>query len=235
MRQLSYLKTLREPVYTKLSMVRDIASGEYYVEKSLVVKTDFQKRLFENEVSIHSLLDNRYIIKFVQRLEDYRFLMEYASYGNLQKVIDSSTEEKLRIKLCVNFLKGLAHIHELGYVHNDIKPSNILITGDNRAKLADFALSGKIGEVTFEQHPVSFILGTDFFKAHHSKSRFVNLVSNDIYAVGIVLYLLFSQGKTCQSVDLRLIETPLISDIVQSCLDGSFQEVNQIIPSLCNT
>lgn len=234
MRRLSYLKILREPIYTKLCLVKDIDAGEYYVEKSLIVTIDFQKQLFENEVRIHSMLEHPYIIKFVESSEDYRFLMEYAVNGNLQKIIDSNTEEKLRIKLSINFLKGLAYLHELGYVHNDVKPSNIMVTRNDRAKLADFAFSGKIGEITFDQPPISFVLGTEFYKLNQEKSRFVNLVSNDIYAVGIVLNLLFSQGKLGEKTDTQKIKNPAVKEIVQNCLNGSFKEINQAIGSLSN-
>lgn len=231
---MSYLKILREPIYTKLCLVKDIDAGEYYVEKSLIVTIDFQKQLFENEVRIHSMLEHPYIIKFVESSEDYRFLMEYAVNGNLQKIIDSNTEEKLRIKLSINFLKGLAYLHELGYVHNDVKPSNIMVTRNDRAKLADFAFSGKIGEITFDQPPISFVLGTEFYKLNQEKSRFVNLVSNDIYAVGIVLNLLFSQGKLGEKTDTQKIKNPAVKEIVQNCLNGSFKEINQAIGSLSN-
>lgn len=229
MRRLSYLKTLRDPIYTKLSLVRDIDEGEYYVEKLLMVTTDFQKRLFANEARIHSMLNHRYIIQFVEPFEDYRFLMEYAAKGNLQKIIDSNEDEKLCIKLSINLLKGLAYLHELGYVHNDIKPTNILITRDNRAKLADFAFTGKVGEVTFDHFPVSFVLGTELFKPGQEKSRFVNLISNDIYAVGIVLYLLFSPGKTGEKVEPQRIKNAAIREIVQNCINNSYTEVSQII------
>lgn len=234
MRRLSYLKILRDPVYTKLCLVRDIDAGEYYVEKSLMVTIDFQKKLFENEVRIHSMLDHQYIIKFVESVENYRFLMEYAVNGNLQKIIGSNSEEKLRIKLSVNFLKGLSYLHELGYVHNDIKPSNIMVTRNDRAKLADFAFSGKVGEITFHQPPVSFVLGTEFYKPSQEKSRYVNLFSNDIYAVGIVLNLLFSQGKVEEKTNPQKINNPAISGIVQNCFNGSFREITQVIGSLSN-
>ena len=234
MRHLSYLKVLREPVYTKLTMVKDIDEGEYYVEKSLIVNIDIQKQLFENEVRIHSQLDHRYIVKFVELLEQYRFLIEYAPKGNLQHIIDSDADQKLRIKLSLNFLRGLMYLHESGYVHNDIKPSNILINNDNRAKLADFAFTGKIGEVTFQQVPASFVLGTASFKLHDEKTRYINLISNDIYAVGIVLLHLFSTKEARNKSDPRSIQEPIIREIVRNCLNGHFKEIGPICDALSN-
>lgn len=229
--RLRYLRTLREPIYTKLCVVKDIDAGEYLVEKSLIVSIDFQQQLFRNEIAVHSKLNHRYIVGFIDVLEDFRFLMEYATNGSLQSVIDSTADENQRLKYCVNFLTGLSHLHESGYSHNDIKPSNILISRNNRAKLADFAFSGKIGEVTFRDLPGSFVLGTDFFRPREERDNFVNRVANDIYAVGVLLYLLFSYGvaKPGKNIDLQLVQNPHIREIILGCLNRTVTEVGEII------
>lgn len=232
MKRLNYLKVLREPVYTKLSLVKDLDKGEYFVEKSLIVEIDFQKTLFENEVNVHASLNNRYIITFIEQLEAYKFLMEYASAGNLMEVIHAGTDEKLKIKYCIQFLTGLAYLHEQGFAHNDIKPSNILINRDNRAKLSDFAFCGKLGEVTFKDIPSAFILGTDFFRRPGMESSFSNQISNDLYAVGKVLYLLFSGSRDYKRIDLANIENPTIRDIVESCLNGTISSLEPILKIL---
>ncbi len=232
--RLSCLRTLRDPVYTKLCVVKDVDEGKYYVEKSLIVATKFQKQLFRNEITVHSLLKHRYIIKFVEKLDDMRFLMEYAINGSLENVIDSDAGEDERLKYSINFLTGLEYLHDFGYSHNDIKPSNILISKDNRAKLADFAFAGKIGETAFPDAPGSFVLGTDFFKPRKERNNFVNRPSNDIYAVGIVLYLLFSFGraKPGKYVDLLLVNNPRVKEIVQGCLEGSVTSIREILGEL---
>jgi len=227
-----YLKILREPVYTKLCMVKDNERDEYFVEKSLMVNIDFQKRLFENEMAVHQKLDNRYIIKFIEQLGEHCFLMEYASYGNFQRVIDSDMDEKERLRLLLNALKGLEYLHALGYAHNDIKPSNILVTGEYRAKLSDFAFSGVIDTVSFNDIPSYFYLGTEFFRPPEEKTSYVNRLSNDIYAIGKVLYLLFSGLKKTSVLDLDSIANPNIGEIVRNCLNGSYFSVEPIIRAL---
>jgi serine/threonine protein kinase len=42
-------------------------------------------------------------------------------------------------------LSGLAHMHAKGWVHRDLKPTNILVTSGNLIKIADFGLSRNIG------------------------------------------------------------------------------------------
>lgn len=233
MRHLSYLKTLSDAAYTKLLLVKDIHNSEYYVEKSLEVNMDFQERLFENEIKIHSTLDHRYVIRYIEQTGPLKFLMEYAANGNLEKFILSGAGEKARIKVALQFIKGLAYLHELGFAHNDIKPTNILITKENRAKLADFAFAGKIGETTFKETPGFFKLGTDFFRRPQMKhTHNVNLVENDIYGTGVVLYLLFSWGKERKAIDLQLIPNPVLQTIVQDCLDETVQTVDRLISQL---
>ena len=39
-------------------------------------------------------------------------------------------------------MEGLLYLHDNNVVHNDMKPSNILITGDGTAKISDFGISG---------------------------------------------------------------------------------------------
>jgi mitosis inhibitor protein kinase SWE1 len=40
---------------------------------------------------------------------------------------------------------GLQHIHDCGYVHLDIKPANLLITGAGTLQIGDFGMAAAIG------------------------------------------------------------------------------------------
>ncbi|MCP4215859.1 MAG: protein kinase family protein [bacterium] len=232
MGRLFHLKVIRDSVYTKLSLVKDAENGQYYVEKSLSVSMDFQKQLFKNEIRVHSTLENRYVARFMQQTGEYSFLMEYASMGNLQSFIENSVDDVLRVKVCLNFLKGLSYMHEIGLVHNDIKPSNILICKDYRAKLTDFAFAGKIDEQIFSHPPQFFQLGTDCFRRPGMGDSTFSRLDNDIYAAGVVLYLLFSGRNDKCDVSLGLIQNPVVRQVVKDCLNCRIRAVKDIIASL---
>lgn len=230
MRKLSYLNILNDTGATRLSLVRDINTGHYFMEKYLAVQIEFQKELFENEINIHSRLKNKYVIEFVERISDGSFLMEYAPHGNLDLKFPENREKK--VAWSIQFLTGLSYIHELGYVHNDIKPSNILITKDSRAKLSDFAFSGKVGEKSFENMPDYFIPGSDYFRPNPDIKYQQNSKSNDIYSVGVVLYLLFSGGEKFNKINIELIEDKALKKLAGSCLNGSVEDVGKIVEEL---
>jgi serine/threonine protein kinase len=64
-------------------------------------------------------------------------LMELAR-GNLKTVRLNPTQQAVVILQC---LSAVAHLHELGFVHRDLKPTNILLDANCNAKLGDFGES----------------------------------------------------------------------------------------------
>lgn len=50
--------------------------------------------------------------------------------------------------------EGLAHLHERGWVHGDVKPGNVLYDGVGRPRLADFGLAGQAGQACRDDGPV---------------------------------------------------------------------------------
>jgi serine/threonine protein kinase len=48
--------------------------------------------------------------------------MEYLPMGDLAQCVDSTINESQTKQITIDMLKGLAHIHEEGFVHRDLKP-----------------------------------------------------------------------------------------------------------------
>ncbi|CAJ1407329.1 unnamed protein product [Effrenium voratum] len=85
-------------------------------------------------------------------------------------------------------LSALQHLHDLGIVHGDVKPGNILVAnGGGRVVLADLGLAQQIPEGKSE---VPLIGGSLGYLAPECLEEKVYRKSSDIFALGAVMYLL---------------------------------------------
>jgi serine/threonine protein kinase len=87
-------------------------------------------------------------------------------------------------------LAALEAAHAIGLLHRDIKPGNVLITEDNRAKVADFGIAKMmIGQGgARDETAVGLVLGTPAYLAPERLAGQPATVSTDLFAVGVVLY-----------------------------------------------
>ncbi|XP_058081887.1 protein LYK5-like [Magnolia sinica] len=103
-----------------------------------------------------------------------------------------------RVQIALDVANGLHYLHnftEPAYVHKDIKTSNILLNGDLRAKIANFALAtsseGKEGLFAMTRH----VVGTVGYMAPEYFATGLVTPKLDVYAFGVVMLELIT-GKT---------------------------------------
>lgn len=77
-------------------------------------------------------------------------------------------------------LLGLTVLHEAGYLHADIKPSNVMIDQMGSVKLVDFGRAVIIGE------PISILLGSPFYMAPETHRLEPGQPQSDLYGAGFV-------------------------------------------------
>ncbi len=94
------------------------------------------------------------------------------------------------IEIARQICLGLAAAHEAGMLHRDLKPANIMIDGRGRARITDFGLAGLADELARD----GAIAGTPGYMAPEQLAGGRVSVRSDIYALGLVLYEIFT-GK----------------------------------------
>lgn len=83
---------------------------------------------------------------------------------------------------------GLAAAHDRGVLHRDLKPANVMVDGRGRVRLADFGLAGAVASDT------AGLAGTPAYMAPELFAGQPSTIQSDIYALGLVLYEMFT-GK----------------------------------------
>lgn len=95
----------------------------------------------------------------------------------------------------VNILNGLSALHEAGYLHRDIDPSNIMVNRDGNIKLIDFGICKKQSTLNTQDKGLT-AMGVFMGKVNYASPELVigdvlhQNTTTDIYAVGVLLFQL---------------------------------------------
>jgi serine/threonine-protein kinase len=132
--------------------------------------------------------------------------MEYVDgedLASLLRRIGRLPEDKA-VQLARQMCAGLAAAHDEGILHRDLKPANIMIDGRGRAKITDFGLAGASVGIAGRDARV----GTPEYMAPEQLDGAELTVRTDLYALGLVLYELFT-GKPAFEIrsDYQLLAT----------------------------
>ena len=93
---------------------------------------------------------------------------------------------------------GLAAAHRSGVLHRDLKPSNVMIDGKGRARITDFGLAIAASEADQQTSPA----GTPGYLAPELLAGAAPSIQSDLYALGLVLYELFTGKKAFDASSL---------------------------------
>jgi serine/threonine-protein kinase len=101
---------------------------------------------------------------------------------------------------------GLAAIHEAGILHRDLKPANVIIDGKGKARITDFGIAGIEEELTGGE----IRIGTPAYMSPEQITGKEVSQRSDIYALGLLLYEIFTGKQTFQadSIDDLLTTAP---------------------------
>ena len=127
------------------------------------------------------------------------FAMEYI--GNAKSLTDYARDAKLRTRQRVQLFRqaceAVAHGHQRGVIHRDLKPGNLLVDGSGQLKVIDFGVARSTDSdmaVTTMQTDVGQLIGTvQYMSPEQFDADPHDLdIRSDVYALGVVLYELLT-------------------------------------------
>ncbi len=127
-------------------------------------------------------------------------------------------------------LAGLAAAHQAGIVHRDVKPENVLITGDGRVKVVDFGLARASAAVGNTR--AGMIIGSVAYIAPEQVTGTPSDARTDVYAAGIMLFeMLTGRQPFTGETPLAVAYAHVNSDVpaVSSLVGGIPSGVDQLV------
>jgi pSer/pThr/pTyr-binding forkhead associated (FHA) protein len=222
-------------------LARDQKTGRSVAIKTLlpeVAVTEVSQRRFMREIQVAAALEHPNIVRFLESGTSngsVYLITEFVEGPDAARLADAQGGRlpfREAIDIVSQALDALAYAHSKGYIHRDIKESNILISGappSYIAKLTDFGLAK-----SFTQSGMSGITmagdmaGTFAYMPPEQIRDFRNVrPTSDIYAIGMTAYSLLA-GDTA----LDLGPNNDIAGTVRAIFEGRVIPLRQRVPEV---
>lgn len=185
----------------------DLATDEKFVRK------------FQREASAASNLDHPNIVGIYDVGEDdgnYYIVMEYVEGRTLKSLIKRRGALTLPevIDIMTQLTSGIAHAHEKGIIHRDIKPQNVLILDDGLVKIADFGIAQALNSNELTQ--TNSVMGSVHYLPPEQANGTGSTYKSDIYSLGILMFELLIgkvpfKGENAVEIAIKQMKDPIPS------------------------
>jgi serine/threonine protein kinase len=183
------------------------------LREDLAVDAEFRRR-FQSESQAVAMLSHPNIVAVydVSKSPDVEYIvMELVDGITLKQYMKKkgALSWKETLHFSIQIAKALAHAHEKGIVHRDIKPQNIMLLKDGTIKVADFGIAHLETEQTEETEET---LGSvHYISPEQAKGGAVDARS-DIYSLGVVMYEMLTgrlpyEGDNAMDIALQHISS----------------------------
>ncbi|MGH9736916.1 MAG: serine/threonine-protein kinase [Candidatus Acidiferrales bacterium] len=193
---------------------RDRETGEVVALKLLKQEISSDQTMierFKNEL----LFARRITHKNVCRMYDFNRIdgtaytsMEYVDGESLRSALNrfGGLTVPKALNMALQICSGLKEAHAQGIVHRDLKPENVMIDTQGNVKIMDFGIARSMEAAT---RLTGSMMGTPAYMAPEQVTGKLVDYRTDIYALGLVLYEMFTGVQACQA------ETPVAAAMKQ--------------------
>ncbi|MBI4664576.1 MAG: serine/threonine protein kinase [Verrucomicrobia bacterium] len=106
------------------------------------------------------------------------------------------------VEIARQLCAGLAAAHARGVVHRDLKPANIMIDGRGKVRITDFGIAALADQIQGKETRA----GTPSYMAPEQLAGTEVTTRSDIYALGLVLYEIFTGKKAIEGTSITQVE-----------------------------
>ncbi len=169
------------------------------VSKSLLDSSEAQGMMqrFKREAQAAGRLTHPAIVAVYEYGEDAEMAyiaMEYVSGRGLEEFLHAGTPmEPQRVqRIAAQLLQGLHFAHELGVVHRDVKPSNVMLGAGDAVKICDFGIAQLESSMLTQEGTV---LGTPSYMSPEQMQGIATDRRADLFSTGVLVYQMLTGHK----------------------------------------
>lgn len=200
---------------------------------------DFIKR-FSYEAQAAARLSHPNVVNvydFGHEGDAYFIVMELVEGETLAAMLHGERRipESVAIDYATQIAAGLAFAHRQGLLHRDVKPANILVTGDDVVKLGDFGIARAVAENAVGVTQPGMVMGSvAYVSPEQAQGRELDARS-DLYSLGVVLYQMVTgripfNAETPVAVALKHVSEP--APLLDPVRDGVSPALASIVATL---
>jgi serine/threonine protein kinase len=148
------LAVIGKGAFGEVRLVKRKADGKVYamktmIKESMVMKNQVSHVRAERDVMAKAKSSNRWLTQLLFSFQDdsnLHLVMEFLPGGDVMSLLireDTFSEEATKFYMAETAM-AIASVHQLGYIHRDLKPDNLLLDHMGHVKLTDLGLSKKM-------------------------------------------------------------------------------------------
>jgi eukaryotic-like serine/threonine-protein kinase len=157
------------------------------LSETLVADPAYRAR-FEREARVAAGLLHPNLVKVYDYSADGPrpyLVMEYVEGPTLSALLADDPEAVHPRLLAEGLLRALAHIHQAGVIHRDVKPSNVLVGAGGSPKLTDFGIARPSDATQITQ--TGHVIGTLRYMAPEVREGAAADERSDLFSLGVLL------------------------------------------------
>jgi eukaryotic-like serine/threonine-protein kinase len=167
---------------------------------------------FRREASSAAALSHPNIVAIFDRGEwngTYYIAMEYVAGRTLKTIVreQGALDPATAIEIVVQILRAARFAHRRGVIHRDLKPHNVILDEEGRARVTDFGIArAGASDMTL----TGSIMGTAQYLSPEQAQGLAVSASSDLYSVGVILYELLTgvvpfEGETAVAIAFKQV------------------------------